>query len=81
MLFDIFKNLSAPLRQNSAHFTPVNNKINILTLTKHNLFVIIVATIKQMLSYISGDCVRINIMVGEQGSRHTSSHTDIKVHL
>ena len=40
-----------------------------------------VATIKQMLQNISGDCVRINIMVGEQGSSKASSYTDIKVHL
>ena len=45
------------------------------------ILAIMVATIKQMLQNISGDCVRINIMVGEQGSSKASSYTDIKVHL
>jgi hypothetical protein len=45
------------------------------------ILAIMVATIKQMLRNISGDCVRINIMVGEQGSSKASSYTDIKVHL
>jgi hypothetical protein len=47
-----------------------------------------IATIKEMFQSIE-DCVRINIMVGEQGITHEvpywdfkySSYTDIKVHL
>ncbi len=67
----------------------LNQSIAIIKLTKSTRFGIIIATIKQMLQNISGDCVRINIMVGEQGITHGapywsfkySSYTDIKVHL